>query len=102
MKAPRGCENLKAQAVGLGRLDHHAAASSGETLKGPKPHGRRCRMAHGKIRASGLSGNRDLYAAARCLGTSEEEPKPKRGSREAFNCFSGGLEREDPAAQPSW
>jgi hypothetical protein len=40
-KAPRGRENLKAQAIGPweARLTY-AAAPGGETLKGKKPHGR--------------------------------------------------------------
>jgi len=36
MKAPRGCENLKAQAVGRGRPDHHAAAPCEEDAEGVK------------------------------------------------------------------
>jgi len=34
MKAPGGCDNLKAQAVGRGRPDHHAAALGGENAEG--------------------------------------------------------------------
>jgi hypothetical protein len=34
MKALRGRENLRAQAVGRGKPGHHAAAACGETLKG--------------------------------------------------------------------
>jgi hypothetical protein len=45
MKASRGCENLKAQAVGkckLGQLMPLLQAI--KTLKGQKPQGRRCYM----------------------------------------------------------
>jgi hypothetical protein len=34
MKASRGCENLKTQAVEFGRLNHIAAAPSGENAVG--------------------------------------------------------------------
>jgi len=46
---------------------------AGKALKGQKPHGRSCRK-----------------AAARCLGASEEESKPTRGSLGNVDRFPGG------------
>jgi hypothetical protein len=73
----------------VGKLDQSAAAPSEKTLKGQKPHGRRC----GK--AVGFSNCRNIVKAmflTQQLGAwvvSEEELKPKRGSGETLICFSG-------------
>jgi len=61
----------------------HAAAPGGKTLKGQKPQGRRC-----------LEQRLGAWAA------SEEEPKPTRGSPGFMTVPRGGLESEDPVAQP--
>ena len=42
MKAPRGCENLKAQAVGIAGPAIMPLLRAGKTLKGSEPQGRRC------------------------------------------------------------
>jgi hypothetical protein len=47
MKAPGGCEHLKALAVEGGILGYHADAPSGKALKGTEPQGRCCRVVLG-------------------------------------------------------
>jgi len=69
MKAPRGCENLKAQAVGKAFLAIDAAASCWEDAEGVETS-REALLVGVRFwsRASGIPGNRRLRAAARCLG----------------------------------
>lgn len=62
-------------------LATNAAALSGKALKGKKPQGRRCSMAFSVKLGVEMAGNQSLYTAAGCLGISEGEPKPMRGSR---------------------
>jgi hypothetical protein len=69
MKAPRGCENLKAQAVGVAFPTIHAAAPSWENAEGVETSREALLVGVGRqSQTSGISGNRGLRAAARCLG----------------------------------
>jgi hypothetical protein len=89
MKALGGCENLKAQAVRNANLANEAAVPGGETLKGTKPQGRRCLLAFDRGQASGFWETGDSRQQLGAWPSSEEEPKPMRGSRESFTGFSG-------------
>jgi len=90
MKAPRGCEYLKALAVESGKFDQiQAAAPSGKALKGNEPQGRRHLMALGFAEGQSFWGTKDSGWRLGAWATSEGEPKPTRGSRNNFTVFLG-------------
>jgi hypothetical protein len=68
MKAPRGCENLKAQAVGTACPANHAAALSWRDAEGVETSREALLVATGHGIGAGFLGNQRLKAAARCLG----------------------------------
>jgi len=70
MKAPRGCENLKAQAVGNCEVRPiHAAAPSGENAEGVKTSREALLVGFWRGPRVGLLENQEFRAAARCLGS---------------------------------
>jgi len=101
MKAPGGCEHLKAQAVGKSRPNQFMPLLRvGKALKGSKPQGRRCRLVLGSHRVSGFPGKPGALCGGSVLG------HPLKGSRSPWeepedkSIVLGGLEREDPGARP--
>jgi hypothetical protein len=77
----------------------HAAAPGGQNAVGVETS--REALQNGVRRWVERLSLRETEGSMRRLGawvSSEEEPKPKRGSREQFILFLGGLEREDPVA----
>jgi hypothetical protein len=79
MKASRGCENLKAQAVEIGMLNQKkAAALSRETPKGKKPQGKRRGWTFNSLGVL-VFGKPKTKRRLGAWKTSEEEPKPMRG-----------------------
>jgi len=81
-------------------LPIHAAAPGGETLKGSWTSREALLVGVRFDRASRLWETRVSRQRLGAWASSEEEPKPMRGSREQINLFLGGLERENPEAQP--
>jgi len=69
MKAPRGCENLKAQAVGLHVRHIHAAAPCWEDAEGAETSREALLVGERHGPGVGLLGNQWLRAAARWLGS---------------------------------
>jgi hypothetical protein len=96
MKASRGCENLKAPVVGeAGPASYCCSVREKryrvQNLKGDAASWCASWLAY---RVSG-----ELEIQGQQLGawvSSEEDPKPKRGTRETNTCFLGGLECEYP------
>jgi hypothetical protein len=81
MKAPGGCENLKAQAVGNAGPANHAAAPGWEDAEGVETSREALLVASGRCDRS--PGPWEAKCSRQRLGAwaaSEEEPKPMRGS----------------------
>jgi len=68
MKAPGGCENLKAQAVGRGRSNHSCRCSGRGNAEGVETSREALQNGARVTPGVGTLGNQGLYAAARCLG----------------------------------
>jgi len=68
MKAPGGCENLKAQAVGRGKFDHKCRCSEREDAVGVRTSREALQKGVRLTPNDEPAGNQRLYAAARCLG----------------------------------
>jgi len=90
MKAPGGCENLKAQAVGRCRPDHSCRCSGREDAVGAETS-REALLVGARIKP-GVEFSANPESSQWRLGAwaaSEEEPKPMRGTRELFNGSRG-------------
>jgi hypothetical protein len=68
MKAPGGCENLKAQAVERGRLNHSCRCPGRGDAEGVETSREALQNGARVIPGVEILGNRGLYAAAGCLG----------------------------------
>jgi hypothetical protein len=75
--------------TGKGEPGQHAASPGRETLKGTKPQGSGCRKCSAETRAPGFWETEASMQRLGAWAASEEEPKPRRGSREQQKCFSG-------------
>jgi len=69
MKAPGGCENLKAQAVGIAGPAIHAAALGWRDAAGVETSREALLVATDHGIGAGFLGDQGLKAAARCLGS---------------------------------
>jgi len=89
MKAPRGCDNLKAQAVGRGRSGQRSRCSGWKNAEGVRNHKGGAAEWHSACLGVGRW---ETSCPMRRLGawaTSGEEPKPMRGTWELFKFFLG-------------
>jgi len=91
MKAPRGCENLKAQVVGSAVPTDLCRCPEQGNAEGVKTS-REALLVGVRFFEIGRRVTWETRGSRQRLGVwaaSEEEPKPMRGAREQFKCFSG-------------
>jgi len=91
--ADEGARRLRKPGGAGGRVwqarPNNAAAPSGKALKGSEPQGRRRVWMLGSNHASETLGNQGSKRRLGAWATSEEEPKPMRGSRWTYLVFPG-------------